>query len=63
MNVVDSSGWVEYFQDSPRADLFAMAIEQRDQLLVPAIAQRYRFFSYGDSMLLTRQPATDGFAK
>ena len=38
MNVVDSSGWVEYFQDSPRADLFAMAIEQRDQLLVPAIA-------------------------
>ena len=38
MNVVDSSGWVEYFQDSPRADLFAMAIEQRDQLLVPTIA-------------------------
>lgn len=38
MNLVDSSGWVEYFQDSPRADLFAMAIEQRDQLLVPTIA-------------------------
>ena len=38
MNVVDSSGWVEYFQDSPRADLFATAIEQRDQLLVPTIA-------------------------
>ena len=28
-----------------------------------AIDQRYRFFSYGDSMLLARQPATDGFAK
>ena len=38
MNVVDSSGWVEYFRDSPRADLFALAIEQRDQLLVPVIA-------------------------
>jgi toxin FitB len=38
MNVVDSSGWVEYFQDSRRADLFALAIEQRDQLLVPVIA-------------------------
>ena len=38
MNVVDSSGWVEYFQDSRRADLFALAIEQRDQLLVPVLA-------------------------
>lgn len=38
MNLVDSSGWVEYFQDSPRADLFAAPIEQRDQLLVPTIA-------------------------
>ena len=38
MNVVDSSGWVEYFPDSRRADLFALAIEQRDQLLVPVIA-------------------------
>jgi toxin FitB len=38
MNVVDSSGWVEYFQDSSRADLFAGAIEQRERLLVPTIA-------------------------
>jgi predicted nucleic acid-binding protein len=38
MNLVDSSGWVEYLQDSPRADLFAQAIEVRDQLLVPVIA-------------------------
>ncbi len=38
MNVVDSSGWVEYLLDSPRADLFADPIEQRNQLLVPTIA-------------------------
>ena len=38
MNVVDSSGWIEYLTDSPRADLFAKAIEQRDQQLVPTIA-------------------------
>lgn len=29
MNLVDSSGWIEYFQDSERADLFAPAMEQR----------------------------------
>ena len=38
MNLVDSSGWIEYFQDSPRADLFAAAIEQRGELLVPVVA-------------------------
>ena len=38
MNVVDSSGWIEYFHDSSRADLFASAIEQRDKLIVPVIA-------------------------
>jgi hypothetical protein len=38
MNIVDSSGWVEYFQDTARADLFAWAIESRHQLLVPTIA-------------------------
>ena len=38
MNVVDSSGWIEYLQDGHRADLFAPAIERRDQLVVPVIA-------------------------
>ncbi len=38
MNLVDSSCWIEYLQDSPRAELFAAAIERRDQLLVPVIA-------------------------
>jgi len=38
MNLVDSSGWIEYLQDTPRADLFAEAIEGRYDLLVPTIA-------------------------
>ena len=38
MNVVDSSGWIEYFFDSPRADLFATAIEGVTKLLVPVVS-------------------------
>jgi len=38
MNLVDSSGWIEYLQDTPRADLFANVIEDRNRLLVPTIA-------------------------
>jgi toxin FitB len=38
MNVVDSSGWIEYFLDSPRADLFAAAIEDVTKLAVPVIS-------------------------
>ena len=38
MNVVDSSGWIEYLQDTPRADLFAAAVEDRNHLLVPTIS-------------------------
>ena len=38
MNVVDSSGWIEYLLDTDRADLFAEPIEQRNTLLVPVIA-------------------------
>jgi predicted nucleic acid-binding protein len=37
MNMVDASGWVEYFLDTPRADLFASAIEDTTQLLVTSI--------------------------
>jgi len=38
MNVVDSSGWLEYFADSNHADFFADAIEDRQNLVVPAIS-------------------------
>lgn len=37
MNVVDSSGWLEYFEDSANADFFASAIEDTEHLLVPVI--------------------------
>lgn len=37
MNVVDSSGWLEYFADENNADFFAPAIEDTKNLLVPVI--------------------------
>lgn len=38
MNVVDSSGWLEYFADGPNAAFFAKAIEKPAQLVVPSIS-------------------------
>ena len=38
MNVVDSSGWIEFFQAGANGPLFKPVIEQREQLLVPTIA-------------------------
>jgi toxin FitB len=37
MNVVDSSGWVEYFEGGGNADFFTAPIQDVDNLLVPAI--------------------------
>ena len=37
MNVVDSSGWLEYFADGPNAGFFADAIEDTERLIVPVI--------------------------
>jgi toxin FitB len=37
MNVVDSSGWLEWFTDGQNADVFADPIVQIDQLIVPTI--------------------------
>lgn len=37
MNVVDSSGWLEYFADAENADFFEAAIEDTEHLIVPAI--------------------------
>jgi predicted nucleic acid-binding protein len=38
MNVVDSSGWLEYFADGPNADFFAPAITDVAELLVSSIS-------------------------
>jgi toxin FitB len=38
MNVVDSSGWLEYFADASNADFFAKAIENTTELIVPSIS-------------------------
>lgn len=38
MNVVDSSGWLEYFADGPNADFFSASIADTAQLIVPAIS-------------------------
>lgn len=37
MNVVDSSGWIEYLADGPGADFFTPALEDTEELLVPTI--------------------------
>ena len=38
MNVVDSSGWLEYFAGGPNADFFAPAVETVDELVVPTVS-------------------------
>jgi len=38
MNVVDLSGWLEYFADGLKADFFAPAIENIPELIVPSIS-------------------------
>ena len=38
MNVVDSSGWLEYFADGLNADFFAPPIENIQELAVPSIS-------------------------
>jgi toxin FitB len=38
MNVVDSSGWLEYFADGPNAAAFAKPIEATRSLIVPTLS-------------------------
>lgn len=38
MNVVDSSGWLEYFADGPNAKIFSVPLQDVDNLIVPTIS-------------------------
>lgn len=38
MNLVDSSGWLEYFADGPNADFFARPIQDIGRLVVPTLS-------------------------
>ena len=46
MNVVDSSGWLEYFADGANADFFAPAVENIEALIGPVISI-YEVFKRG----------------
>ena len=38
MNVVDSSGWLEYFSKGETAEFFSAAIQDTENLLIPTIS-------------------------
>jgi len=38
MNLVDSSGWLEFFADDPNAEFFATPLKNVDELVVPTIS-------------------------
>ncbi|HRN51292.1 MAG TPA: type II toxin-antitoxin system VapC family toxin [Anaerolineales bacterium] len=37
MNLIDSSGWLEYLADGPNAAFFATPIKKTNQLIVPSV--------------------------
>jgi hypothetical protein len=38
MNLVDSSGWLEFFANETNADFFTPALEDPTQLIVPSLS-------------------------
>ena len=37
MNIIDSSGWLEYFGDGPNASFFSRPLQKTTELIVPTI--------------------------
>ena len=56
LNVVDSSGWIEYFTESPNAQVFAEPIEATENLIVASISVlevfRWVFREHGETEAL-----------
>ncbi len=57
MNLVDSSGWLEYFADGPNADAFAPAIEDVERLLISTVNlyEVYKWLALRHSEAAARQ--------
>ena len=73
MNVVDSSGWLEYFANGSNADFFAPAITDEPHLIVPTICmfevfkrlcvQPDSFYSAADVLWIFHPNLISGAAK
>lgn len=50
LNVVDSSGWLEYFGEGKNAAFFAPVIEKSEQLIVPTVCM-YEVFKRLSALL------------
>lgn len=50
MNVIDSSGWLEYLAQGPNAAFFADALEATDTIVVPTVC----IYEVGKRILLQR---------
>ena len=37
MNIIDSSGWLEYFADGPNASFFSRPLQKTADIVVPTI--------------------------
>ena len=61
--VVDSSGWVEYLGNGPKADEFAMYLENSDSLFLPTIVvyEVYKKLYREQSMILAERFLSTAF--
>jgi predicted nucleic acid-binding protein len=61
MNLLDSSGWIEYFVEGPNAERFASVLDETARLLVPTIVLQevYRWVDReGGELAASRAMAT-----